>query len=227
MEDAKWVRYAALGGVLFVVCNIVGAAMTGEPPAPDDSVAKITEYLNDKGSALQAAQALAGVGSVGLLWWFGSLWRRMSDAENGRHRLSIVSLGGLLLSGTLFLASGAVSAAASVRVEDLGDNAATFWVLSGIFLAGSGFGLTVHLGATSVLALRTRLFPAWIAYLGLAAAVGFLVAGITGTTTDAMGPMVIGLFSFLAWSVWILAVSFTMWRTPEPAGAGDAVTATA
>jgi hypothetical protein len=221
MDDAKWARWAALGGVLFVVLNVVGAAITGEPPAPNDSVAKITEYLDDKGTALQVAQALGGVGSVGLLWWFGSLWRRMSHAENGRHRLSVVSLGGLVLSAALFLASGAVSTAASMRVEDLGDNAATFWVLTGVLLAGAGFGLTLHLGATSMLALRTQLFPRWIAYLGLAAAIGFLVAGVTGSTTDASGPMIIGLFSFLAWSVWILAVSATMWRTPATASATD------
>lgn len=216
MSERNWARYAALGGVLFVVLNVVGAAITGSPPAPNDSVAKITEYLDDKGTALQVAQALAGVGSVGLLWWFGSLWRRMSHAENGRHRLSVVSLAGLVVSAALFLASGAVSTTASMRVENLGDNAATFWVLTGVLLAGSGFGLTAHLGATSILALRTRLLPKWVAFLGLAAAVGFLVAGITGTTTDASGPMIVGLFSFLAWSVWILAVSVTMWRTPEP-----------
>jgi hypothetical protein len=217
MDDAKWARYAALGGLLFVVLNVVGAAITGKPPAPDDSAAKIIQYLNDKGTALQAAQALGGAGSVGLLWWFGSLWRRMSAAEGGRHRLSVVSLVGLALSGALFLASGAVSSAAAMRVNDLGDSAAGFWVLTGVLLAGAGFGLTVHLGATNVLAIREHLFPMWMAALGLAAAAGFFVSAVIGSASDTSSAMIIGLLSFIAWAIWILAVSATLWRTADPA----------
>src|SRR5260221_502996 len=34
MDDAKWEKYAALGGVAFVVLNVVGTPFTGAPPAP-------------------------------------------------------------------------------------------------------------------------------------------------------------------------------------------------
>lgn len=215
MEDARWTRYAALGGVVFVVANVIPAAMTGEPPTPDAPAAEIVEYLKDKGSALQVAQALAGVAAIGLLWWFGSLWRRMTAAEGGHHRLSVTSLAGLVVGGALFLASGAVAAAAAMRVDDLGDSAAGFWVLSGVLLAGAGFGIATHLGATNALALRHNLFARWVAVLGAVAAVGFVVAGVIGSATDSEAAMIVGLISFIAWAVWILAVSATMWRTPE------------
>ena len=161
MNDSKWARYAAIGGVAFVVLNIVGATLSGSPPSGNDSATKIAKYYVDKGDGLKAALWLGGLASVGLVWWFGSLWRRMSRAEGGAHRLSVVSLIGLGLGGALFLASAAVNAAIALRASDVGEGARVFYTLSLVLLAGSGFGLAIHLLATNALALRSMMLPTW------------------------------------------------------------------
>ena len=220
MKDQKWERYAALGGVVFVILNIVGAVITGSPPAPDASTAKIVKYLTDHDSELKVAQALAGVSALALLWWFGSLWRRMSKAEDGAPRLAVVSLAGLALSGALFLASGAVLAAAVMRSADAGDGITVYWALGTVLLGASGFGLAAHLAATNALAMRTKMFPTWIVGLGLLDALAFLVSGIAASASSSAVGMGIGIIAGLAWAVWILAVSFVMWRPVDAATAG-------
>jgi hypothetical protein len=223
MDDKKWERYAALGGVIFVIANVVSAAATGEPPAPDDPPADIAKYFADKSGALKLSQVLGGIAAIALIWWFGSLWRRMNRAENDRPRLAIVSLIGLTFGGALFMASSSIWAAAALRSDSLGDNAPIYFTLGSVLLAASGFGLAVHLAATCALAWRTKMLPTWIAGLGMLSALGFLLAGIIGSSSDAMAGLLFGFIGFIAWSVWVLAVSFVMWSTSAaevPATAG-------
>ena len=219
MSDKKWERYAAFGGVLFVILNVVAAAITGKPPAADDSAAEIAKYIADYHGALQAAAALGGVGSVGLIWWFGSLWRRMADAEGGHPRLAVVSAIGLTLGGSLFLSSAAVAAAAGLRIDDLGEDSMIFWVLEGVLLAASGFGMATHLIATNALAVRAKMFPMWIVAIGMLSGLGFIISAVIGVSSTSFSASIIGLVSFIAWAVWILGVSFTMWRTVDAAPA--------
>jgi hypothetical protein len=218
MNDSKWARYAAIGGVAFVVLNIVGAILSGSPPSGNDSATKIANYYVDKGDGLKAALWLGGIASVGLVWWFGSLWRRMSRAEGGAHRLSVVSLLGLGLGGALFLASAAVNAAIALRASDVGEGARVFYTLSLVLLAGSGFGLAIHLLATNALALRSKMLPTWLGWLGLVAGLAFLLAGVLGSATDNASGLMAGFVGFIGFSVWVLGVSAVLWRdTPESA----------
>ena len=218
MDDKKWEKYAALGGVLFVVANIAGAAASGEPPAPDDSAAKIAEWFADKDSGILLSQALAGIGSIGLLWWAGTLWRRMSTAE-GKPRLAVVSMLGLAISGALYLTANGMLAAAALRIDELGEGSQIFFALNGVLLAAAGFFVAAHVGATSALGLRTRSLPAWLCWLGAVDALAFVVAGVIGSSSDSGASMVIGIVSFLAWSIWTVGVSVTMWRDGSPATA--------
>jgi hypothetical protein len=218
MNDSKWARYAAIGGVAFVVLNIIGAILSGSPPSGNDSATKIANYYVDKGDGLKAALWLGGLASVGLLWWFGSLWRRMSRAEGAAHRLSVISLLGLGLGGALFLASAAVNAAIALRAADVGEGARVFYTLSLVLLAGAGFGLGIHLLATNILGLRSKMLPSWLSWLGVVAGLAFVLAGVLGSATDDASGLTAGFIGFIGWSVWILGVSAVLWRdTPESA----------
>src|SRR5262245_33895682 len=105
MDDSKWERYAALGGIWFVVLNIIGACLPGTPPALDDSAAKIGKYFSDSSDQIRCATLLLGLGMVGLFWWFGSVYRHMSDAEGGKSRMAAVALGGLAVAAALALSA--------------------------------------------------------------------------------------------------------------------------
>lgn len=213
MDDAKWERFAALGGVAFVVLNIVGAALAGQPPAPDDSDEKIAEWFADHAGGIQASQFLGLLSVVALLWWFGSLWRKMSAAEGGRHRLSIVAALGLVFSGVLFLAANGILSAVALRNDDVGTSAGFFYTLSSVILSSSAAGIVTFLAAVSALSLRTRFLPQWVSYLGLLAALLFLIGGI-GSASDSGAIMAFAFIGWIVWSIWTLAVSFELWKRP-------------
>jgi hypothetical protein len=211
MEDSKWERYAALGGVLFVVLNLVGTFLPGAPPALDDGAAKIATYFKDNDTMIMAAQALAGFGTIGLVWWFGSLFRRMRAAEGGNPRLSVIALLGLALAGSCALISGAINSAAAMRIDDIGQGAIVFYALSTVVIGTSGFGIVAFLGAVCALNYRTNMFPNWISYLGWVAAAAFAIGSLS-SASDATALGLFGLVGFLIWCVWILAISMMMWR---------------
>ena len=77
MDDSKWEKYAALGGVAFVVLNVVGTAFTGAPPDPSKPE-KVTKWFSDHTGAIEVSQFLGVLSVIAILWWFGSLWRRMT-----------------------------------------------------------------------------------------------------------------------------------------------------
>jgi hypothetical protein len=212
MDDSRWERYAAVGGIAFVVLSVVGALLPGTPPASDASAEKITRYFQDKNGSIEAGQIFLGVAVIGLVWWFGSLWRMMVRAEDGRPRMAVVALVGLGLAGALVLLSGALTSATALRINDLGATSRFFYVLSGVVIATAGFGLVAFLGAVCALNYRAGFMPAWVTYLGWLVAAGFL-AGTLGAVSDDGAFLAIGFTSYLLWCVWIAGVSLVMWRS--------------
>ncbi len=215
MDDKKWEKRAILGGALFVVLNVVGAIMQGALPTADDSNEEVLEWFVDKESGIRTGVLLGALSIIALLLWFGSLWRRMSRAEEGNHRLSVVSLAGLTGSGVMFAASSAVLSTVAIRVDDFeAGGVRFFYTMSTVLLSMGGAFLFLHLFATNLLALRTKFLPKWNALLGFVPAALFLVSTF-GTMTDEDVPMFAGGIGFILWSIWILATSFHMWKTAD------------
>jgi hypothetical protein len=214
MDESKWERYAALGGIWFVVLTVISAFLPGAPPSTDDSVTKIAKYYSDHAGGIEAAQLLGGLGLIGLLWWFGSLWRLMVKAEDGRPRMAVVALGGLTLGAALALASGAISSAVALQHVEVGGNVKFFHILSVVLIASAGFGIVTHIAAVTSLSYRTKLFAPWINIIGWLAALLFLI-GTIGSASDAAAFGFIGLFGFLMWGLWIVVVSLNMWNRTE------------
>jgi len=215
MDDKKWAKWAALGGVGFVILNVIGIILMGSVPMADDSNEKVYEYFLDKESGIRTSTFLGALALILLLWWFGTLWRRMAEAETNQNRLSVLSLIGLAGMCTLFGVNATILSAAAMRAEELGPVPTRFfWTLSATVLAFAGAFLVVHLLATNVLALRTGFLPKWNAMLGFVPAALFLVSTY-GTMSDGDLPMIAGGLAFITWSIWLLATSFHMWKTAE------------
>lgn len=215
MDDARWERYAAFGGIWFVVLNVIGALLPGAPPAPDDSSEKIVRYYADHAGRIEVATFLAGLGIIGLLWWLGSIWRVMSRAEGERPRMAAVAVVGLAIGGALALASFAVNSTLALEHDTLGGGAKLLYVLTLALLGASAFGIVAHIAAVTSLSYRRAIFPAWINVVGWIAALAFLVASIS-IASDASWLGVFGLIAFFVWALWILAISVRMLRG-EPA----------
>src|SRR5205807_1914137 len=137
---------------------------------PSDSASKISSFFQDHTGAIEAAQVLGGIGAIGLAWWFGSLFRTMARAEDGRPRMAVVALVGFAFSGVLAILSGAITSATALRIDEIGDGARVFYTLATVVISSSGFGLVVFLAAFSSLNYRKAMLPPWTTYLGYLAA---------------------------------------------------------
>ena len=184
MDDKKWEKLAALGGVAFVVFNLVGVVGQGSPPTADDTNDEVLQWFVDNATGIKVAALMPGLSIIALVWWFGSLWRRMSKAENGNHRLSVVALVGLAGSGALYLASVSVVATVAIQVDEVSADAAKFfYVLSMVLIAMAGSFLAIHLVSINAIALRSGFLPKWVGYLGIFCSALHAIS-IVGTTTD-------------------------------------------
>jgi hypothetical protein len=211
VEDSRWERYGALGGVVFVVFDVVVAVLGGEPPATDANRSEVVSYFADNCAAIEAGLWLFGLTSMALIWWFGSLWRKMVRSEGGAARLAVVSLVGLAVAGALSLASSSVSVTLALRIGTVGEDLVVFHTLAVLLLAASRFGVATHLLATSVLGARTQTLPSWIVGIGVVSAAGFIGSAILGATGSDAASSTVGIAGFALWCVWILGVSYHMW----------------
>jgi hypothetical protein len=216
LDESRWGRLAATGGVAFVVLNLAGTFAPGAPPASDASATKVATYFRDHAGAIKAQQLLGCLGIVALYWWFGALWRIMSRAEGERPRLTIVAAVSLATGLALAMISGAITATAAVRIDSGNTILRLLWTFSLVGFATAGLAIGTFLIAACAVIYRTEVTPRWTSYLGGVAAVAFLVGSI-GTVSDSNVINIFGLVAFLTWGVWILAMSAFMWR-----GAGRA-----
>jgi hypothetical protein len=220
MDEARWARYAALGGIWFVVLNVIGAFLPGTPPKTTDSALKIAKYFHDHHRAIEVGTLLAGLGLIGLFWWFGSLWRTMVNAEGGSARMSAVALIGLAVAAALALMSGVVNSTVALQLGSVGTSVKFFYVMTIVLLSAAGFGVVTHLAAVTSLSYRTKIFAPWVNVIGWIAALFFLISTI-GVVTDRNWVGVLGLVSFLVWCVWIVIVSINLYqRAPANAPPG-------
>lgn len=212
MNDSRVERCALLGGVMFVVLDTAVAIVGGEPPGGAASASEISTYFADHAAGVEAGLWLFGIAAVALIWWSGSLWRWMVRAEGGSARLAVVSVIGLVLAGALSLAASAVWAAMALHIDTVGPSAPFAYALGALMLAASGFGVATHVLATSIVGWRARALPVWLVGCAVLSAAAFIVSGVLTATSTGEAAKTVGLAGFVLWCLWILGVTFRLWR---------------
>jgi hypothetical protein len=210
-------RSAAVGGVVFVVLDLIVAVLGGEPPTPDAPSAELTRYYADKAGAIEAGLWLFGLAVIGLIWWSAALWRWLmgtDDTDGTDSGAAAASMLGLSLAGALSLASATVFATLALHVDTVGDELTTFHAIGALLSTASGIGVAAHLLATNLLGSARARLPRWLVATGTASAAAWIlqaVAGATSSTGDASSA--IGLAAFVSWCAWILGMSQLLWRS--------------
>jgi hypothetical protein len=205
--------WTPLAGFLAALTFVVGVIFAADSPDSDDSAAKVLAWYADKGhrtGIIIGAYVLAFCGLF-LLWFASGLRQRLRDAEGPEGRLANVALGGgFLLVGMLWV--GAVALAAVPAGKSLGgspletaDVARFFPSLGfGAILLFGMFAAIAMIEATSIVILRTGVFPRWLAWLGFACGV-VLLFGVV-------------FLPIIALPIWLIATSVVLTRNPAPAG---------
>src|SRR5262245_46122039 len=177
-------RWAPIGGIAFVVLMIVGSMLVGDVPRPDASAHEIAGYLADSGRQMRniIGAYLWTVGALAFLWFLTRLRNDLRRAEGGTGSLANLAYGAGVAFSAVWMVSAATfaSVAYAVTLRDAPvsdpDLVRVLPPLGRLLLLlGGGFSGLLVLLAASLVILRTAVFPRWLAWLGIAAAIALLV----------------------------------------------------
>jgi hypothetical protein len=213
VDTPMWERLAPIGGVVFVVLDVVVAVAGGEPPESSASATEIARYYTDHAAGIEMGLWAFGIGAIALVFWFGGLWRWMVRIERGTPGLAVASLLGLSIAGSLALASSAIWANLALHLDAAGDGVVTMHSLGALLSSTAGIGIAAHLVATNLVGIGHRALPMWMAAIGLASAAGWIVHVIMSSTSPGGTATTIGLASFMSWCAWILCISYRLWTS--------------
>jgi hypothetical protein len=221
MDDSKWERWGALGGILFVILVVVAGFLPGSPPKTSDSAPEIAKFVADKGDEIRCAGYLSALAAVPFFWWLGSLWRMLRRAEGGMPRLTVMAtLGGVFAAtigaiGAIVLAVLPIAGRRGLGVEGM----RTFYILATNVGLTTLFGIAILVGASSVVILRSHVLPVVLGWFGVLV---FFLALIGGWETVSTNETVWALtfVAFIAATLWVLVTSILMLR-PAPEAVSD------
>lgn len=211
LTASRLVRWAPLSGIAFVALWLAAFAVALFDEG-GESDAEIVAYYADEGNLgrYQTLFFLVVLASLVFLGFLAVLRSRLARAEGRAGPLTTLIFGAGIAASTIWLVAGVfwmgvaytTSETKEFRIDPdterlVSEMAYLFWV-TGMYAA-----ILVVLG-TSLLALRTRVLPRWLGWLGLPIAVSLLGS--------------LGVFPFFLFLGWVLLVSTVLLtRTGEVA----------
>jgi len=212
MSDSRLQQIGAAGGIAFVILQIVSQSLIAvggaEPPfgAPAEEI--LPFFASRDPQLFAIADYLSALSLIAWLWFLGSLWKALRQAEGESAWLSTIALGsGLMVIGAATV-GGVGWPLAVFRVNEGLDPqiARLHFDLANFAFAGIWVALASFLLATSVIILRTAVFPGWVGWFGGGIAVSLLVARAFWASSQ-----IAFLPYFLFW-LWLLATSVALIR---------------
>ena len=206
-DDLRWERWGAIGGFLYVIGMILLFVLRGEPPQDATTEQLLQFYQDNEFAVTWGTYIVATVGGLGFLWFLGSLRSALRRAEGDTGRVSIIAMAAG--TGSLILLFGAVGAfvSAAFFAVDPGNVNFRFDLSIHEMVVGSGFGLFIFhvvlasalVAATSVVSIRTAVFPKWLGWVGALLALALVLPFVS----------FFALFAFFTWVVVIAILLLT------------------
>jgi len=227
MDAARWERLAVSTGFISVVLFIAGFFLPGAPLAADSATPKVQDYFVSKKTTLLVAYLCLLIGTAFFIWFVNALRGYMRRYEGGDGRLSNTLYAGGLVAMGVVIVTTALPAAVAYHIAEIGTPSTTqaFFDLANVGAVMTGPPAAVFLTAGSLIALRFKALPMWMAWLGIVGAVVNLVATCAIFSTSGLfsptGPLAIVAFALVM--VWVVSAAVTILaRTsaPAPAAAG-------
>jgi hypothetical protein len=215
MSHNRWWKLGALGGIVFVVLQIVSQMLmdAGDTKAPfDASSATILKFFQDRDPQLYGlGDYLATLSIIPFLWFLGTLWSVLRRAGQDYHWLVTTAMVLGVLAMTFFISGGGWTLAVG-RVDDgLSEEQARL-----LFDEGNlGFANTfVPIGgmllSIAVIIWQAGVLPRWNGGLAAVAGVGLLLARAVWATSQVI------FIPYILYWLWLSLTSITLFRrSPE------------
>ncbi len=221
-KNRSWEHLGAASGLLatllFVVAFVVfiGTSPGGDPVLPNIRDAEAAPaFMAAHLSAIRVVVLLNGLGIALFLWFLGSLWTVLRDAEGDGGRGSTAALIGAVTGSALTLVGLALLATAGLSTSPgQAATVSTLYTASSLLIALGGGVLSVFFFAVAKVILQTGALGRWLGVLAMIAGVlcvcGFMTpffeANLLNAATGGLGHW--------AWStafvVWLALASGSM-----------------
>jgi hypothetical protein len=199
-------RWAPIGGIVFVVLMVSGSFfLVGDLPRAAAPEQEIAAYLADSDNHMRNIIGLYlwTVGALAFLWFLTRLRSDLRGAEGGTGALSNLAFSAGVAFAAVWMVSAAALASVAYAIALRGapvsdpDLVRVLPPMGGLLLLlGGGFAGLLLLLAASVVILRTGVFPRWLAWLGIVAAIALVFDVI--------------YFNILPFWVWVFIASIVM-----------------
>lgn len=205
-DSTRGATLAPLTGVLFVVLTVVGLALAGDTPDADAPRREVVRWWVDHDTQSIVGTLLESLGAVALLFFAASLYRALRRRDTGSGILPLAAFAG----GAVAAAGIGVDAAIRFALADLADDVPpevtqTLNALWGDFFFPMIIGLGTLILATSLAALKTRIIPVWLAWIGILVFIALFTPA--------------GFLAFLVGGIWVIVLSIVLWRQAATATA--------
>ena len=198
---------APISGIVYAVLAVVGLLLIVWEEVDTRTDQEILSYYGNSGNRDTEGIGfmLMIVGAMAFLWFLSGLRSRLKSVAHESEILPDLTFAAGVVAAALFIGGGALlnATATTMDVSDkftVDPDLARFAVAAGyLFLIGSVLINCVLIASTSVLALRTDVFPSWLGWLGFAAIVAAIVE--------------VFLLPAFTVPVWVLVVSIVMIRS--------------
>lgn len=233
MNERLVARLTGLAALIAVALYLIAALLQGSPPGGTASGEQVITYASAHHDALLIAIYLTGLAMALVLCVSVGLAALLRDAGKGGDALAAVGLVGGVGWVAVLLAGLGFALGLVYRVPR-GDPvlARLLLDLSSLSFTLSAFPTAVNVGAFSLLMLRSRLFPNWLAWFGLLTGAVHLVAGAAFAHDGLLAPQVTaGLIAPALYILWGLCAGIVLlrragslapaadWAVPSRAGA--------
>ena len=203
-------RWAALGGVLYVVLFVIGTIFQfSGSPSGDAAPSKVIAWYSDSGhrDRLHIGWVLVGLGLFFFLWFLSALRQALIRLVGEGFLPTLATVGGAVYA-TLALVAVSVSDAIRTMNDDTyhhqvypelvhAANDAAY-----VLHSAGGAGIGAMMVAASLAVVRTRALPVWLGWIGVA-------AGIIAIAS-------IFFFPWFVIALWLLAASGILFVAGSP-----------
>lgn len=199
--SSRWEKLAPLTGVVFVALAIVSIALSGSTPDSTDTTAGVAGFWQAHDNREATSALLGALAVIFFLWFLGSLRSALTRNERQSERLGTTVFAGFLVFAVGLLALLSFQFAAADVADNSGvapEVVGTLSVLQSDFFFPLSVGLIVGFLSSAVAIWRYGVFPRWLAYLAIVAAILFV------TPAFFVGLPLAG--------IWVLVVSVLMYQ---------------
>jgi hypothetical protein len=203
-------RWAALGGVLYVVLFVIGTILQfSGAPNGDAAPSKVIDWYSDSGhrDRLHVGWVLIGLGLFAFLWFLSALRQALIRLVGEGFLPTLATVGGAVYA-TLALAAASVSDGIRTMNDDTyrhqvypplvhAANDAAY-----VLHSAGGAGIGAMMIAASLAVVRTRALPVAVGWIGVAAGIVALAS--------------ILFFPWFVIALWLLAASTILFVAGSP-----------